>query len=63
MPGAVRRLGRPVKALDGVLIDGKQIVIYVDLDGAEWLASELPPSDGFTRELHQAIEQLREADG
>lgn len=44
---------------DGVTIQKGGIVIYLDLEGAEWLASELPQFDGFTKDLWRAIKELQ----
>lgn len=45
---------------EGVEISsGWQIVITLNLDSAEWLANELPSTDGFTAELLAAIDELR----
>lgn len=48
---------RPVPT--GVAVVNGRVEITLDAEGAEWLASELPQSDGFTRDLQDVVAQLR----
>lgn len=43
---------------EGVVVKDRQVVIYLNQEGAEWLASCLPTSDGFTRDVLAAVDAL-----
>lgn len=43
---------------EGVIVKDRQVVVYLNLDGANWLASCLPENDGFTRDVLRAADEL-----
>lgn len=45
-------------------VEGRRwVVIRLNADAADWLASELPVRDGFTRDVARAARRLRDLNG
>lgn len=56
MRWGVQRLSRMLAAMiPSVKLEGKEIVMRLDLDGAQWMVEYLPRSDELTKDLRDVI--------
>lgn len=46
------------KPIELGVVEGVVAIIYMDYEGLQWLADELPQDDAFTREIKVALRNI-----